>query len=321
MTNTNNRPALLTLIAAFFAIYVIWGTTYLGISFVVETIPPFLAAGIRFMISGAILMMVMVLRGSKLPTLIHWRSAAIVGGLMLLVGNGILSYVEQWVDSGVAALVVGSMPIWVVLLEWLMFRGERPSLQTAIGLTVGFGGLLLLAAPTEQAEATGLNPLGFGLLMIGVFGWAIGGLYSRRAPLPEDTLVGIAAEMFAGGVLLVITSFILGEPRGWDVSAVSTRSLYSMIYLIVFGAIIGYTAYIWLMKNVDPAKVNTNFYVNPVIAIFAGWLLADETITPQMLVAAAVILLGVAIATTKLNMFRRKTNEPAPAATETSIAS
>ena len=229
---------------------------------------------------------------------------------MLLVGIGLISFVEQWVNSGVAAVIVGSMPIWVAALDWLLFRGGRPSLQTAIGLLMGFVGLVVLAAPSEQTTATGLNVLGFGLLIVATVGWAGGGLYSRHAPLPEDLLMATAAEMFAGGVMLMIASFILGEPRDFDITAVSLRSILAMLYLMGLGGIIGYPAYIWLMKNVEVAKVNTNFYVNPVIALFAGWLLAEEALSPHMVVAAAVILLGVAITTTNLDRWWGKSESP-----------
>ena len=207
------------------------------------------------------------------------------------------------------------MPIWVALLDWLLFQGGRPSWQTTIGLLVGLGGLLLLAAPGEQTAATGLNLLGFGLLMVATVGWAGGGLYSRHAPLPANMLVATAAEMFAGGVMLALAGFILGETRDFDVTAVSLRSILAMLYLMGLGGIIGYPAYIWLMKNVEVAKVNTNFYVNPVIALFAGWLLAGEAISPRMAVAAAVILLGVAITTMTFDRLWGKSDPAVPPAT------
>lgn len=304
MTDTHppgaEKASPVKIVVAFLCIYVIWGTTFLGIRIAVETIPAFLMAGLRFTLAGGLMLPVLLARGGRFPNLLHWRSAFIVGGLMLGGGIGLLSFAEQRIPSGLAALVVATIPIWMALLEWLGVGGNRPTLQTFAGLGVGFVGAILLFAPALQGAAGGYDLGGMAIVLLGATLFATGSLYSRRAPVPDDTRISTASEMLAGGVVLLIISLLTGEPARFDVAAVSTRSLLALAYLIIFGSVVGYTAYLWLLKTVEPAKVGTNFYVNPVIAVFVGWLVADEKVTALMIVAAGVIFLGVAVINTKL---------------------
>jgi drug/metabolite transporter (DMT)-like permease len=287
-------------VAAFLTIYLIWGTTFLAIRVAVETIPPFLTAGLRFFLAGGAMLPVLLARGGRLPSLIHWRSATIAGGLMLAGGIGLLSYAETRIPSGLAALMVATIPIWITVIAWLGFGGKRPSVQVFVGLALGFVGAALLFAPALGSGAGGYDLVGMGSVSLGAFIFACGSAYSRRAPLPEDTRITTASEMLAGGVLLLLISALLGEPLRLDLAAVTTRSLIALAYLIVFGSIVGYTAYLWLLKNVEPAKVGTNFYVNPVVAVVAGALVLDEVVTLPMVAAAVVILVGVAVINTTL---------------------
>lgn len=300
---SHSRATKLKIVAAFLAVYLIWGTTFLGIRIAVETIPAFMMAGLRFLLAGGVMLSVMLARGGRFPSLLHWRSAVIVGGLMLVGGIGLLSFAEQRIPSGLAALVVATIPIWITLFEWLGFGGKRPTLQTFTGLALGFVGAALLFAPALEGAAGGYDLVGMVIVLVSTIIFATGSLYSRRAPLPEDTRISTASEMLAGGVLLFIVSLLTGEPTRLDLAAVSLRSILALAYLAVFGSIIGYTAYLWLLKTVEPAKASTNFYVNPVIAVFVGWLVADERVTLQMVIAAGVILLGVAVINTKLPRF------------------
>lgn len=307
------QASTLLIVAAFAAVYFFWGTTFLGIRIGVETIPPFLMAGTRFVLAGAIILTVMVLRGARMPTLIQWRSALIVGGLMLVGGNGLLTFVEVRLSSGLAALIVGAIPMWVTLLEWLVFKGKRPSVQVAIGIIIGIVGLVWLINPRQNVGIEGYHLGSIILLLVATVLWAFGGLVARRVPLPEEGLVSTGAELLLGGVLNVIVGLALGELPRLDVSAVSARSLAALIYLIIFGSIVGYTAYIWLMKTVDPSKAATNFYVNPVVAVFMGWLVLDEIVTIRTVIVAAVILLGVVIVNGQFPALRRLFNGKEPA--------
>lgn len=286
------------IVAAFLAIYLIWGTTFLGIRIAVETIPPFMMAGLRFLLAGGAMLPVLLARGGHFPGLRHWRSAAIGGGLMLAGGIGLVSYAERRIPSGMAALMVATIPVWITLFEWLGFGGQRPGAQTFTGLGLGLVGAGLLFVPALGVGAGGGELAGLGIALVGALLFAAGSLYSRHAPLPADTRIGTASEMLAGGLLLLLVSLLTGEPARLDLAAISTRSLVALAYLTVFGSIAGYTAYLWLLKTVEPAKVATNFFVNPVIAVLAGWLVAGESVTPPMVAAAAVIVLGVAVVTT-----------------------
>lgn len=298
---TNSTPVSRTkIVASFLAIYIIWGTTFLAIRIGVETIPAFLMAGLRFLLAGGVMLVVLLARGGTFPTLREWRSAFIAGGLMLVTGIGLVSFAEQRIPSALAALMVATNPVWISLFNWLIFRGSRPSIQTFVGLALGFAGAILLFAPALQSQSGRGDLVGMAIAAIGAVSFALGSLYSRHAPLPEDGGMSTAIEMTAGGILLMIVSLVTGEPARLNIAAVSMRSILALIYLSVFGSIIAYTAYLWLLKTVEPAKVSTNFYVNPVIAVFAGWLVGGETVTVQMLIAAGVILLGVAVINIKL---------------------
>ncbi|MBI5932006.1 MAG: EamA family transporter [Chloroflexi bacterium] len=302
MTNSTNpsQATRFKIVVAFLAIYLIWGTTFLGIRIAVETIPAFMMAGLRFFLAGSTLLTITLAQGGHFPTLRHWRSAAIVGGLMLVSGIGLVSFAEERIPSGLAALVVATIPIWMALLQWLAFGGKQPSRQVFTGLGLGFIGAILLFAPAFSTQADSDYLAGIGIVVVGAFSFATGSLYSRRAPLPEDTRISTASEMLAGGVLLMVVSLVVGEPSRVDIALISLRSILALVYLTVFGSIIGYTAYLWLLKTVEPAKVSTNFYVNPVIAVFMGWLVVGEKVTVTMIVATAIILLGVAVINTKL---------------------
>lgn len=202
----------LTIVAAFLAIYLIWGTTFLAIRFAVETIPAFMMAGLRFFLAGGIMLPILLAQGGRFPSLLHWRSAAIVGGLMLVGGIGLLSVAERRLPSGLAALVVATIPLWITLFQWLGFRGNRPSLRTHSGLGLGFAGAALLFVPALDTKAGTYDLGGMGIVLLGAMLFAIGSLYSRRAPLPADTRISTASEMLAGGVLLLLVSLLAGEP-------------------------------------------------------------------------------------------------------------
>ena len=283
------------LAAAFAAVYLIWGSTYLAIRVAIETIPPFVMAGSRFLVAGALLFLWSMARGKARPTRAQWISALIVGGLLLAGGNGAVTWSEQEVPSGLAALVVATIPIWMVLLDALRPGGSRPNRYTMLGVIIGFLGIALLFGPANLREIHGIRPISMIVLFCAPLSWAIGSLYSRGAPKPHAPLQGIGMQMLCGGALLLIAATVTGQWAEVEVSSISAASVVSFLYLVVFGSIIAYSAYIWLLSATTPAKVSTYAYVNPVIAVFLGWAVASEPVTPAMLGAMVIILFSVTL--------------------------
>ena len=279
---------------AFAAVYVLWGSTYLAIRFGVETIPPFVLAGTRHLTAGLVLYAFLRARGAARPERVHWKSAFAVGGLMLLGGNGLVTWAEQKVPSGIAALIVASVPIWMNLFEAIE-RRRRPGRALVAGLLLGIGGIALLVGPAGPAGRAHIDPVGAIALLCAALCWSFGSLYSRRAPLPSATLTATAMEMIGGGVLLWLLGLALGEGAKLHPSLVSARSALSLAYLVVFGSLLGFTAYVWLLKNTTAARVSTYAYVNPVVAVILGALFAGEAITLRVLAAAVVIVGSVAL--------------------------
>ena len=280
--------------AALGAVYVIWGSTYLAIRFAVETLPPFLMAGVRFTVAGLILYGWRRAIGFGRPTGREWRAAVIVGGLMLLGGNGGVVWAEQWIESGTAALIVASVPFWMVLMDWLRPGGKRPRAMVWAGIVVGFAGVLLLIGSPGGGTEHVVAAL---VILVASIAWAAGSIYSRTAPLPAP-LLATGMQMLAGGVLLLLAGVLAGEVGRVDPSAFSTRSVLALIYLIAFGSLLGYSAYVWLLRVTQPALASTYAYVNPVVAVILGWLLAGERMNTRIMVAAGVIVGGVALITT-----------------------
>ncbi len=286
-------PSRIVFIVAFAAIYLIWGSTYLAIRVVVETLPPFLSAGVRFVIAGGLLFMFLTARGLARPTRPQWRNALITGVLLLVGGNGLVVWAEQSISSGFTALLVALAPVWFALLDWLRPRGVRPRWKTVVGILIGFGGVVMLVSG-RSAAAHGSGD-GWGALAVILAGlcWAGGSLYSKHSHNTISPWMNSAAQMLCGGLALLLVGTLLGEPIRTDWTRVSGRSLTALAYLIVFGSWIGFSAYVWLLKASTPSRVSTYAYVNPVIAIFLGWALLDETVNSHMLWGALVILVGV----------------------------
>jgi drug/metabolite transporter (DMT)-like permease len=295
-----NTPSRLRVMAAFAAIYVIWGSTYLGIRVAIETLPPLLMAGMRFVVAGPLLYVLARRGGAPRPTGAQWRVTAIVGALLLLGGNGFVTLAEQRVSSGLAALLVATVPLWMVLLDWVFLRAIRPSLKAFIGLALGLAGMVLLIGPADLLGVGDhrVDILGAGMLMLAALSWSIGSLYARRAPLPDTSLLGTAMEMSAGGILLLLAAGVRGEWTQMDFANVSLRSWLALGYLTLLGSIVAFSAYTWLLRVSTLARVSTYAYVNPVVAVVLGWAVASETLTLQMLLAAAVIVLAVVLITT-----------------------
>ena len=296
---------------AMLSVYIFWGSTYLAIRFAVETMPPFLMAASRFLIAGAILYLWRRAAGDPAPARLEWRSAAVVGLLLLLGGNGGVVWAEQRVVSGIAALIVGSAPLWMVLADALRPGGVRPNLQTMVGVLVGFGGIMLLIGPGEFGNGGGLDRAGVIVLLIASFFWAMGSLYSRQARLPASPLLGTGMEMLLGGVGLLLAGTLTGEWSRLDLAAISARSLWGLAYLVVFGSLVGFASYTWLLRVAPTPLVSTYAYVNPLIAVFIGNLLAQEPLTPRILISALVIVSSVALINTSRKTAARKPSQVA----------
>ncbi len=285
------------LIAAFAAVYVIWGSTYLAIRFAVQTLPPLLMASARFVIAGVLVLLWARFRdGAAWPNRVEWRVGLISGALLLLGGNGAVSWAEQRVPSGIAALLVAVVPVFMVLLEWLRPGGRRPSAPVFVGVGLGLVGLALLVGP-ESMRGGSSSAIGALVLVLGSLSWAAGSLYTKFAPKSSSGTMATGAQMLAGGLTLLAASIVAGEPSHLDLAHASTESLVAFVYLLTFGSLIGFTAYVYLLSHTTAAKASTYAYVNPVVAVLLGWAIGHETVTKRTVLAAAVILAGVAIIT------------------------
>jgi drug/metabolite transporter (DMT)-like permease len=286
------------IIAAFASIYVVWGSTYLAIRYAVQTIPPFLMGGIRFVVSGLLLYLWARSRGAPRPTRLHWRNAVIAGGFLLLGGNGAVVWAEQFVPSGLTALLVSILPFWLVIIEWVRPPRKRPSGAVLVGLILGFVGIIVLVGPSDLGGHGDVSSLGALILILGSLSWAIGSFWSRDAQLPESGLLTTGMEMLGGGALLLIVGALTGEVAQFDIHGISGASAAGLIYLITFGSLIGFTSYIWLLDKVSPARLGTYAYVNPIVAVLLGWAIAGEKLSIRTGVAAAIVICAVALITT-----------------------
>jgi drug/metabolite transporter (DMT)-like permease len=286
-------------LAAFAAVYIVWGSTYLAIRYAVQTIPPFFMVGARFIVSGAILYVWARLRGSPRPTRREWRDAAIAGGLMLGFGNGSVSWAELRVPSGLAALLVAVVPLWMVLLDWAGPHGRRPRGRVMLGVVVGLAGLFVLVKPGAAAGGGegGVDLVAAIVLILSSLGWAAGSVYNRYGARPRSAAMSTGMQMLAGSVALLLVGAAIGEPARLHPTQISAASWIGWAYLVTFGSLIGFTAYIYLLQAVSPAKASTYAYVNPLVAVFLGWAIAGEPVTARTLIAAAIILAGVAMIT------------------------
>jgi drug/metabolite transporter (DMT)-like permease len=297
----HRRPSTAAVIVALLTVYVVWGSTYLAIAVMIETLPPLLAAGVRFVTAGAILLGAMAALArwrrrtgvrAERPSAAHWRTAAIVGTLLLLGGNGGVVLAELRIPSGMAAVLIATTPIWLAVFDAILTR--RPPSQLVVGgLVAGIIGVAVLLVPVEGVDA--IDPIGVALVIAAEISWAAGSLYARYAPHPRSGVMSSGMEMLAGGVALLAGGLLLGELGRIDVASFSTRSLVAVAYLIVFGSIAAFTAYTWLLANVSVAVVGTYAYVNPIVAVALGAILLSEPITPRTILAT-VIIIGAVVA-------------------------
>jgi drug/metabolite transporter (DMT)-like permease len=261
--------------------------------------PPMLMASARFSIAGLPLYLWARRGENKAPTRIQWRNAAILGALFLVGGNGGVVLAERLVPSGLAALLVAILPVWVVLIDWARPGGTRPTRGVTVGLILGVIGLVVLIGPSALHPSTGAIPMaGLALLIFAEICWASGSVIAQHIELPKSAVLATAMEMIAAGAILLVISLIIGEPMRFDPSAVSTKSLLGLLYLITFGSMIAFSAFVWLLQVAQPAHVATYAYVNPVVALFLGWAFAGESLSVRTAVASAIIISAVALITT-----------------------
>jgi drug/metabolite transporter (DMT)-like permease len=293
---------VILLFVAFAAIYILWGSTYLAIKYVIETLPPFISTGARFLLAGATLFIAgRFSKDYRKPTLTQWRASFIVGTLLFLGGTGGVVIAEHHITSGLAALLVATEPFWVVLLSWLWLKGARPDWRVALGLLIGFAGVYLLidGGGAGQAGNEANQLFGMVLVIAAALCWATGSIYGVRAPASNSPILASGMQMLAGGSALLLVGTLMGEWAGFEPTAVSLNSWLALAYLLVFGSLITFTAYSWLLKNARPAAVATYAYVNPVIAVILGWAIAGESFTGRMLLGAGVIVGSVVLITSQ----------------------
>ncbi|MDB5252282.1 MAG: EamA family transporter [Flaviaesturariibacter sp.] len=294
MPTFEKTPSRLLVILAFASLYIIWGSTYLFILYAIETIPPFITVGTRFVCASLLLLAWSLLRGEKLPPLRDTGMIGLGGVLMLFVGNGAVTWSEQFVPSGLAAVIVATVPLWFVLLDKREWRYHFSNRWIIIGLLTGFAGVVLLFSGKGAAASTASHPwLPYLVLVAGTIGWATGSLYSKYKPVKASTTMKASIQMMAGGILAYVVSIFSGEPGHFHLSAVSWSSIGALLYLTLAGSVIAYMAYIWLLSTRPAAVVGTYAYVNPVVAVFLGWLFVGETITGKQVLALIVVLAGV----------------------------
>jgi drug/metabolite transporter (DMT)-like permease len=294
VTSEAQHPSAARIALGFAAVYVLWGSTYLAIRFAVASLPPLLMAGTRHLIAGVLLYAIMRLRGTPRPTRINWQSAVLLGALLLLGGNGLVSMAEETVPSGITALMVAAVPFWMVLLNAADKR-SWPRLSVLGGLLLGVIGLAILVFPAGGRTPHHLDPMGLLMLLGATFSWAVGSLYAHRARLPASTFLGISMEMIAGGILCWLVGLGIGEGSGLHPSAFTAKSLAAVTYLVCFGSLLGFSAYVWLLKVTTPARASTYAFVNPAIAVMLGWAFAGEALTWRIALAGSVIVAAVCL--------------------------
>jgi drug/metabolite transporter (DMT)-like permease len=292
-TTSEYRASLPAIWSALIAVYLIWGSTYLAIRYAVETMPPFLMAAARFIVSGGFLYALRRFGGDSRPKAVEWRSAAIIGVFLLVGGNGGVVWAEQFVTSSLAALLVATVPLWMVLIDAFRPAGHRPGFMAIAGILIGFSGVvLLIRSVASSGEATHLP--GAAALILAALAWSIGSLYGRNARLPPSQLLGTAMEMLAGGIALMLVATVLGEWSNFDIATVSRRSALALLYLTVIGSS-AFVAYVWLLRVAPTPLVATYAYVNPLVAVLLGYFLAQEPMTVRTLLAASLIIGSVAL--------------------------
>jgi len=278
---------------AFGAIYIIWGSTYLAIRYAVETIPPLMMIGIRSLTAGIILYFISRSRDKEKIRKENIIPLFTIGAMFFLIGHGLLAWSQQYVPSGVAAVLVSGEPLFIIIIEWLFLKDTRVNLKGILGLLLGSGSIVFLIASNKESELSNNDFLPSALIVICTLAWGAGAVYSRVAKVPKSPLLTSGMELIFGGILVLIISFFIGEPSRFHISQVTLKSFFGLLYLIIFGSVIAFSAYVWLLGHTSATRISTHTFVNPVIAVFLGWLMANENITIALIIATGIIIISV----------------------------
>ncbi|MDR0780407.1 MAG: EamA family transporter [Pseudomonadales bacterium] len=292
MSSLKAAPERGKLLLAFFLLYVIWGSTYLAIRYAIATLPPFLMAGLRFTLAGALMYGWLRLRGVASPPWSQWWRLGVIGVFLFLGGNGFVVWAEQYISSGLAALLVATLPLWLILLDWLWADGARPGALALAGLAFGLIGTFILVDPMRVTASDVYLP-GAGMVVLASLLWAFGSIYSKKIERPKSIFMLAACQMIGGGVVILLVAALLGEFQQLHLGEVSLLSAVSFFYLVIFGSMVAISAYFWLLQNASASSVSTYAFVNPAVAVLLGWLIAGEALNARILTGAGIILAGV----------------------------
>jgi len=300
------------LLLSFAAVYILWGSTFFAIRIGVESLPPLMMAGLRHLSVGLVFYPVFRRVSRERPTMTQWRTAVVSSVLLLLCANGTVSWAEKVIPSGIAALLAATVSLWMVTVDWLRPGGSRPAPRVLVSLVLGFAGMALLVGP-KHLGGERVNPLGALALVLASLAWAVGSIYSKHHPIPRSAMLGVAMQMVAGGTALLLVAGISGEYRDFHLAQVTLRSWLALAYLAVFGSALGFSAYVYILKHGTAARVATYAFVNPVVALFLGWLLGGEPLTLRTVLASAVILTAVILVITMPHKDPIEADEAIPA--------
>ena len=281
---------------ALITVYFVWGATYLAIRYVVESMPPFIAAGARFFLAGLLMYTFSRVSGTRGPTRNQWRSAFIIGLLLMVGGNGSVSWAEQKVPSGVASLIIATVPLWMVLIDIIRPSSQTPGIRSLVGIAIGFFGIFLLIGPANLlGNSRGIDAIGSAVLLVASISWASGSIYNREADLPESPLLGTGMAMICGGISLLLLGITSGEWGRLEISSITPQAWIGFLYLVIFGSLVAFVAYLWLLRVAPTSLVSTYAYVNPLVALALGTLIADEPLTARITISAIIVLFAVVL--------------------------
>jgi drug/metabolite transporter (DMT)-like permease len=297
MDTTPSQHRWKTLLA-FAIIYLVWGSTFLAIRVGVREVPPFLLAGMRFFVAGAVLYAWMRAKCTPSPTRREWGSVSLLAVLIFVMDYGLVFWAEQRVPSGITAVMLATIPVFMTLAEILLLRTQRLTLRLAFALLVGMGGVAVLVSRSAGFGESPVDTSGAVALVVAAIGWSLGSVLTRKLPLPESKVMSSGAQMLAGGIFLILTAMMLGEFKGLDLKAVSYGAWLALAYLIVAGSIVAFTAYVWLIHHESPTKVGTYAYVNPVVAVLVGYFLGGEALGARTVLGTLLVLVSVVVITT-----------------------
>ena len=307
------HPSRWKVLLAFAIIYLVWGSTFFAIRVGVREVPPFLLAGMRFLVAGAVMYAWMRAKGTPSPTVRQWSAVTLLAVLIFVVDYGLVFWAEQRVPSGITAVMLGTIPVFMTVSEILIMKTQRLTLRLACALLVGVAGVGVLVSRSVSLGDAPVDPVGAGALIVAAVGWSIGSALTRKLPLPASKAMSSGSQMLAGGVLLLMLAAAFHEFRGFQLQAVSARAWAALVYLIIAGSIVAFTAYVWLIHHESPTKVGTYAYVNPVVAVLVGYFFGGEGLGVRTIAGTALVLVSVVVITTAPKTSRERSQVPATA--------